>query len=281
MLEQPRCPICLPAPTQRLFLQRESPAGVARGSPVPGDRRGFGQRFVPEGGTRGGRGGAGLGGWPRWLLPPQTGLWAFPLRLLRPRAAKLSLPFPRLFLTPFLAFSSPLSSPFPPLFPRLFLTPFLALSSPCLYANHILIFEVLIPGEVSEFWLHTCCFSPACPCPLSQPLLRDWSCHWWPLGLSESRGVWDFSCSQPRNDQDLTKQPLWLSLSSQSPSQECCRSHFHPRTIQIPLKTPPGHCQPGALWLCLVLGWCFFPWLGFSEERGEWLCTGSRAAGKS
>lgn len=155
-----------------MFLRGENPPRVGWGSrwcparsAVPGDHRGFDAEISdPEGGLAlaGGiqSGGTGFVGWAEWILPPQTGLWAFPPCLLQPRAAK---------------FSSALSLFFPRPFPCNFLT--LSLCKP---QNS--------EGEVAELWLHTCCFSPACPCPLSQPSLWGRSCHWWPLGLG---GRWN------------------------------------------------------------------------------------------
>lgn len=114
------CPLYLPA-QKSMFLRGENPPGVGWGSrwcparsAVPGDHRGFDAEISdPEGGLAlaGGiqSGGTGFVGWVEWILPPQTGLWAFPPCLLQPRAAKfssaLSLFFPRPFPCNFLTLS--------------------------------------------------------------------------------------------------------------------------------------------------------------------------------
>lgn len=145
-------------------------------------------------------------------------------------------------------------------FPRPFLTPFLAVSSPCLYANHNILKDSRRGCRVLA---SLCCFSPACPCPPIPAIgagavtggHRD----------SESWEGWDLSSKQPKNDEDLTKQLLWLSQSLPG----------HGRAVDAPISIPAGSKSLSkhplgiawALWLCLLLGCCFFPWL--CQEREE------------
>lgn len=156
------------------------------------------------------------------------------LCLLRTRAAKLSLSFPRPFLTPFLA-----------------------VSSPCLYANHNILKDSRRGCRVLA---SLCCFSPACPCP-PVPAIgagavtgghRD----------SESWEGWDLSSKQPRNDEDLTKQLLWLSQSLPG----------HGRAVDAPISIPAGSKSLskhplGIAWALFASGVLFFS-VAVSGMRG-------------
>lgn len=146
---------------------------------MPGDHRGFdAEIFVPEGGlarlARGiPPGGTGFVGWAERVPPPQTGLWAFP-------PAKSSKTFLAPFLTSFLVLSSPLSLSFSHPFPHP-----VSMQTTKFWR---------IPGEVAELWLHTCCFSPACPCPSCHSRAGAVTGgHWDSEGFTPGMGGRDFS----------------------------------------------------------------------------------------
>lgn len=243
-------------------------------------------------------------GWRGWHQGSSTGLcgvgsatpnWALGVASVSASAKSsetflgFSSPF---FLCPFLTLFS-LAFPHP--FPWPFLTLF-SLRFPHPFPHPVSMQTTefwRIPGEVAELWPHTRCFIPACPCPLSQPSLRGRSCHRWPLGLEDfTPGMKGLGFLLPEMIKVLKNPALVAQPQPQLPARP---SRDKAALVAVPIsipegskslsKHPPRRCEPGALWLCSVLGVVFPPrWhLGngfllspeLEELRGPscpWLC---------